>query len=85
MNAACFIPIKANSERVKGKNLRLLNGRKLEETTGLSGTFIRRIRLFNGKYALPDEKNRQFFYVSSQKLRTKNPSGKIPEGLIFIN
>ena len=31
MNAACFIPIKANSERVKGKNLRLLNGRKLYE------------------------------------------------------
>ena len=31
MNAACFIPIKANSERVKGKNLRPLNGRKLYE------------------------------------------------------
>ena len=29
MKAACFIPIKANSERVKEKNLRLLNGKKL--------------------------------------------------------
>ena len=29
MRSACFIPIKANSERVKGKNLRLLNGKKL--------------------------------------------------------
>lgn len=31
MKTACFIPIKANSERVPGKNLRLLNGRKLYE------------------------------------------------------
>lgn len=31
MKIACFIPIKANSERVPGKNLRLLNGRKLYE------------------------------------------------------
>ena len=31
MSTACFIPIKANSERVKGKNLRPLNGRKLYE------------------------------------------------------
>lgn len=29
MRTACFIPIKANSERVKGKNLRLLNGKPL--------------------------------------------------------
>ena len=29
MKAACFIPIKANSERVPGKNLRVLNGKKL--------------------------------------------------------
>lgn len=29
MRAACFIPIKAKSERVKEKNLRLLNGKKL--------------------------------------------------------
>ncbi len=29
MKTACFIPIKANSERVPGKNLRLLNGKKL--------------------------------------------------------
>lgn len=29
MKAACFIPIKANSERVKEKNLRELNGKKL--------------------------------------------------------
>lgn len=29
MKCACFIPIKANSERVKGKNLRELNGKKL--------------------------------------------------------
>ena len=31
MKAACFIPIKTNSERVPGKNFRLLNGRKLYE------------------------------------------------------
>ncbi len=31
MKIACFIPIKANSERVKGKNFRLLNGKKLYE------------------------------------------------------
>lgn len=31
MKIACFIPIKANSERVPGKNLRLLNGIKLYE------------------------------------------------------
>lgn len=29
MKVACFIPIKANSERVPGKNLRMLNGKKL--------------------------------------------------------
>lgn len=29
MRSACFIPIKANSERIKEKNLRLLNGKKL--------------------------------------------------------
>ena len=29
MRTACFIPIKANSERVKGKNLRVLNGQPL--------------------------------------------------------
>ena len=29
MRTACFIPIKANSERVPGKNLKLLNGKKL--------------------------------------------------------
>lgn len=29
MKTACFIPIKAHSERVPGKNLRLLNGKKL--------------------------------------------------------
>jgi N-acylneuraminate cytidylyltransferase len=29
MRTACFIPIKANSERVKGKNLRALNGKPL--------------------------------------------------------
>lgn len=29
MKSACFIPIKANSERVVGKNLRMLNGKKL--------------------------------------------------------
>ena len=29
MRTACFIPIKANSERVKGKNLRELNGKPL--------------------------------------------------------
>lgn len=31
MKTACFIPIKAISERVPGKNFRLLNGRKLYE------------------------------------------------------
>ena len=31
MKTACFIPIKANSERVPGKNFRVLNGRKLYE------------------------------------------------------
>lgn len=31
MKVACFIPIKANSERVPGKNLRNLNGKKLYE------------------------------------------------------
>jgi len=31
MKTACFIPIKANSERVPGKNLRNLNGKKLYE------------------------------------------------------
>ena len=31
MKVACFIPIKTNSERVPGKNFRLLNGRKLYE------------------------------------------------------
>ena len=29
MKTACFIPIKENSERIPGKNLRLLNGKKL--------------------------------------------------------
>lgn len=29
MKTVCFIPIKANSERVPGKNLRVLNGKKL--------------------------------------------------------
>ena len=29
MKTACFIPIKAHSERVSGKNLRVLNGNKL--------------------------------------------------------
>ena len=29
MKTACFIPIKAHSERVPGKNLRTLNGKKL--------------------------------------------------------
>lgn len=29
MKTACFVPIKAYSERVKGKNFRLLNGKKL--------------------------------------------------------
>lgn len=29
MRTACFIPIKANSERIKGKNLRILNGKPL--------------------------------------------------------
>ena len=29
MKVACFIPIKANSERVPGKNLRMLNSKKL--------------------------------------------------------
>lgn len=31
MKIACFIPIKLNSERVPGKNFRLLNGKKLYE------------------------------------------------------
>lgn len=31
MKTACFIPIKANSERVPGKNLRMLNSKKLYE------------------------------------------------------
>lgn len=31
MKIACFIPIKQNSERVPGKNLRYLNGKKLYE------------------------------------------------------
>lgn len=31
MKTAAFIPIKANSERVPGKNFRILNGRKLYE------------------------------------------------------
>ncbi len=31
MKTACFIPIKANSERVPGKNFRMLNGKKLYE------------------------------------------------------
>lgn len=31
MKTACFIPIKENSERVQGKNFRMLNGRKLYE------------------------------------------------------
>lgn len=31
MRTACFIPIKSNSERVPGKNFRLLNGKKLYE------------------------------------------------------
>ena len=31
MKTACFIPIKSNSERVPGKNLRVLNGKKLYE------------------------------------------------------
>lgn len=29
MKTACFIPIKANSERVPGKNIKILNGKKL--------------------------------------------------------
>ncbi|MFV0504505.1 MAG: cytidylyltransferase domain-containing protein [Lachnospirales bacterium] len=31
MRTACFIPIKSNSERVTGKNFRILNGKKLYE------------------------------------------------------
>lgn len=31
MKIACFIPIKANSERVPGKNFRVMNGKKLYE------------------------------------------------------
>lgn len=31
MKTACFIPIKANSERAPGKNLRVINGKKLYE------------------------------------------------------
>ncbi len=31
MTVACFIPVKANSERVKGKNFRLLGGKPLYE------------------------------------------------------
>lgn len=31
MKTACFIPIKANSERVPGKNFRVMNGKKLYE------------------------------------------------------
>ena len=31
MKTACFIPIKANSERVPGKNFRVLDGKKLYE------------------------------------------------------
>ena len=31
MKTACFIPIKENSERVQGKNFRVLNGKKLYE------------------------------------------------------
>ena len=31
MKTACFIPIKSNSERVPGKNFRILNGKKLYE------------------------------------------------------
>lgn len=31
MSIACFIPIKSNSERVPGKNFRVLNGKKLYE------------------------------------------------------
>lgn len=31
MKTACFIPIKAHSERVQGKNFRILNGKKLYE------------------------------------------------------
>lgn len=31
MKIACFIPIKSNSERIKGKNFRILNGKKLYE------------------------------------------------------
>ena len=31
MKTACFIPIKSNSERVPGKNFRVLNGKKLYE------------------------------------------------------
>ncbi len=31
MRTACFIPIKENSERIPGKNLRMLNGKKLYE------------------------------------------------------
>lgn len=31
MSTACFIPIKSNSERVPGKNFRVLNGKKLYE------------------------------------------------------
>ncbi|WP_313257392.1 acylneuraminate cytidylyltransferase family protein [Lacrimispora sp.] len=31
MKIACFIPIKSNSERVPGKNFRILNGKKLYE------------------------------------------------------
>ena len=31
MKAACFIPIKENSERIPGKNFKLLNGKKLYE------------------------------------------------------
>ena len=43
MSIACFIPIKSNSERVPGKNFRVLNGKKLYEYiiehSTLSGVF----------------------------------------------
>ena len=31
MKVACFIPIKSNSERIPGKNFRVLNNKKLYE------------------------------------------------------
>ena len=49
MKTACFIPIKANSERVPGKNFRVLNNKKLYEYICLN---VKEANVFDDVYTV---------------------------------